>query len=246
MHEPNLFTQRHRPTTLASRGQRNIICFCFCFDCLHTLHHLTSLHLLHRIPSVPHSALSHLSLHTTCMAAAATEANVKVATHANEPPSTSNCDPFVDDTKPRHDRGSLAALMAAIQQVSKCLLAFTWCFPAILPPSQSSFIPLTATIFDITHHCMHLYGSLQLLPRVRHGRSASPVHTFTGCPDSACSTAVSRDGSQIQKHNPQPCATSRTMHPHHHDSAAWRQHMSNVWQSSKHRLALRLPPGLAS
>lgn len=192
-------------------------------------------------------ALSHTSHNIQpAMAAAANEANVKVATHANEPPSTSNCDPFVDDTKPRHDRGSLAALMAAIQQVSKCLLAFTWCFPAILPPSQSSFTPLTATIFDITHHCMHLYGSLQLLPRVHHGRSASPVHTFTGCPDSACSTAVSRDGSQIQKHNPQPCATSRTMHPHHHDSAAWRQHMSNVWQSSKHRLALRLPPGLAS
>ena len=47
---------------------------------------------------------------------AATESNVKVAT---EPPATSNCDPFVDNTKPRHDRGSLAALMAAIQQVSK-------------------------------------------------------------------------------------------------------------------------------
>ena len=52
-------------------------------------------------------------------AMAATESNVKVATHATEPPATSNCDPFVDNTKPRHDRGSLAALMAAIQQVSK-------------------------------------------------------------------------------------------------------------------------------
>lgn len=56
---------------------------------------------------------------------AATESNVKVATHlhATEPPTISNSDPFVDNTKPRHDRGSLAALMAAIQQVSDCLLA---------------------------------------------------------------------------------------------------------------------------
>jgi hypothetical protein len=53
------------------------------------------------------------------MAAAATETNIKVATHAIEPPATLNCDPFVDNTKPRHDRGSLAALMQAIQQVSK-------------------------------------------------------------------------------------------------------------------------------
>ena len=49
----------------------------------------------------------------------ATEANVQVGTHATEPTETSNCDPFVDNTNSRHDRGSLAALMAAIQQVSK-------------------------------------------------------------------------------------------------------------------------------
>jgi hypothetical protein len=55
---------------------------------------------------------------------AATESNIKIATHATEPPATSNCDPRVDNAKPRHDRGSLAALMAAIQQVSKCLLHF--------------------------------------------------------------------------------------------------------------------------
>jgi hypothetical protein len=62
------------------------------------------------------------------MAAIESNLNVKVATHAIEPPATLNCDPFVDNTKPRHDRGSLAALMQAIQQVSKCLLA-TFAYP---------------------------------------------------------------------------------------------------------------------
>jgi hypothetical protein len=145
------------------------------------------------LPNLPRSLMptSHLSSPTM----AATESNVRVATHAPEPPATPNCDPFVDDTKPRHDRGSLAALMAAIQQVSKCLLAFTW-----HAPRPSPFLCVSTTL----NPSLSPYGSLQLLPNVHLDHCASTVHTFSGCSDSACSTAtaIAQGGSQIQDHHP--------------------------------------------
>ena len=43
---------------------------------------------------------------------------VLVATPQNETSATNTNDPFVDHSVPRHNRGSLEALVAAIQQVS--------------------------------------------------------------------------------------------------------------------------------
>jgi hypothetical protein len=112
---------------------------------------------------------------------AATESNVKVATHATEPPATSNCDPFVDNTKPRHDCGNLAALMAAIQQVSKCLLALHLPLPDIFPVylrdhrlQSTTFSPWISSTPSppsprpLCVHCSHVRRLFQLHPLHRH------------------------------------------------------------------------------
>jgi hypothetical protein len=123
--------------------------------------------------------------------------------------------------------------------VNACLTSFTW-----HSPRPSPFDCVTATF----NPPLSLHGYLRLTPHLHHGRCTSTVHTFSGCSDSACSTSttIAQGDSQIQNHHPQSCATPRTMHSHHHESTAWRQHMPNVWQSPEHRLALCLPPGLAS
>lgn len=68
--------------------------------------------------------------------------HVFVATSQTEADPTSN-DPFTDHSTPRHDRGSLAALVAAIQQVSLALLSPTGLL------GHSSFVYLG------THLCNH-------------------------------------------------------------------------------------------
>ena len=49
---------------------------------------------------------------------AANPDTVLVTTPQSETVATNSNDPFVDRSTPRHNRGSLAALVAAIQQVS--------------------------------------------------------------------------------------------------------------------------------
>jgi hypothetical protein len=132
-------------------------------------------------PDLPQTLIP--SSHLLLSAMAATESNAKVATHATELPTTSNCDPFIDNTNPRHDRGSLAAFMAAIQQVSKCLLAFTWHSPRRSPsnhltafnPSLHVHVPLCGSsqlsrrspwIFCV--HCSHVHRLFRLRPLHRH------------------------------------------------------------------------------
>jgi hypothetical protein len=150
--------------------------------------------------------------------------NVLVDTPPSEATSTIN-DPFIDRSTPRHNRGSLAALVAAIRQVSQHITHHKFSahsrlasFSSILPYNQPA-APLRPLSPD--------HSLAQSHARSLCGCRASFAHTLAGCATSAAS-----NGIQVENRQPGRDATPRTMHSHHHESTSWRQHLPDVWQDA--------------
>jgi hypothetical protein len=150
--------------------------------------------------------------------------NVLVATPPGEAASTVN-DPFIDRSTPRQNRGSLAALVAAIQQVSHHIIHYTLSahlrlasFSSILPYNQ-----LTAPLHPLSPD----HGFAQSHAKRSRGCRASFAHTLTGCATTAASY-----GLQVENRQPKRDATPRAMHSHHHEPTTRKQHLPDVWQDA--------------
>lgn len=157
------------------------------------------------------------------------------ATPPSDATVTANSDPFVDHSARKANRGSLEALMAAIQQVSTDRV--TSRSPRFL--SHSSYIPQVRGDPRLATCSQHDIATRSL--RIRYGYCSTQTHTFKGC----TTTSLPSGETESQHGHSQPCSAPRAVYPHHYASLARQLHLPNVRQVSRARLALRLPPGLA-
>jgi hypothetical protein len=148
-----------------------------------TLHHLPHLHRPSPLPALTLSSIM-----------ASSESNVLGATQQSEAGAAIS-DPFVDRSTPRHNRGSLAALVAAIQQVSHALPTTHTIenLPARKPESQpasqrasqKAIFPCTLSQSHITPH-HHLLSSLSCFhPTVCKKSSGLSRVTYSRAPRSS-------------------------------------------------------------
>jgi hypothetical protein len=151
---------------------------------------------------------------------------VLVATPQSEMAATNTNDPFVDHSAPRHNRGSLEALVAAIQQVYFSTMA-----------TRSPLVHATSRLERFIVRFLHFMPSpdapVRGFSRTFHRKSSYLkrnilcLHTLTG----RATSAATNDGLQTEERQSKHPAASRAMHPHHHESTARRQRLPNVRQN---------------